>query len=67
MTEDKKHELEEQLEKELKRRPRSPTLLNLQWLAEKMRKAAVVKDSLSKGSYEVDSDKLAESLLNKKD
>ena len=53
------------LEAELKARPRSPTLLNLKWWAERFQKAAKIKTAVAEGRYSVDTNKLAQALLNR--
>ena len=56
---------EAEIEAKLKVRPRSATLLNLKWWAERFRKSAKIKSELAEGNYVVDSDRLAKALLNK--
>ena len=46
-------------------RKRSLTSVTLAWLSEKLRKAEDLKDKVQSGAYEVDSEKLAASLVNK--
>ena len=55
---------EEEIDKEMKKRPRSATLLNMKWLAERLRKARLIKRNLENGVYKVDSKKLAKAILN---
>ncbi len=55
---------EAEIEKQFAGRPRSATLLNLKWLAERLRKARRVKRGLEEGTYSLDSDKIARALLN---
>ena len=43
---------------------RKPTVLNLQWLAERARKVERIKQELESGTYYVDSKKIAKALLN---
>lgn len=57
-------ELEEQIQSELKKRPRSATLLNLGWLAEKIRKQPKLKDEIDKQQYSINSEKLAKAMLD---
>lgn len=45
-------------------RRRSPTLLKLQWLAERVRKCEKIKNEIARGSYRVDSRAVAKRLLN---
>lgn len=52
--------------KESKTRKRSMTSLTLTWFAERMRKAAEIREKISSGSYQVPSDKIAASLVNGK-
>lgn len=59
--EDKK--IENQIEHELKVRPRSPTLLKLKMFAEMFRKTARIKEQVRNGEYKVDSKKIAESIV----
>jgi|688.fasta_scaffold2444401_1 hypothetical protein len=48
------------------KRPRKKglTSLTLEWIAEKFRRAERIKDALNKGTYEVDSSKVAKAMLN---
>ena len=55
---------EQAIEAGLKQRPRSSTLLNLKWWAERLRKAKEIKARLDSGSYKVDSKELAQALIN---
>jgi len=43
---------------------RSPTLLKLGWLAERLRKAERIKAEIEAGTYRVDSALVAKALLN---
>jgi hypothetical protein len=43
---------------------RSPTLLKLGWLAERLRKAERIKAQVAAGSYHVDSESVARKMLN---
>lgn len=45
-------------------RRRSPTLLKLQWLAERLRKVERIKRQVAEGSYHVDSTEIAKAMLN---
>lgn len=47
-----------------KRRPRSATLLNMNWLRERLEKVEALKNRLATGSYKVDSSKIARAVLN---
>lgn len=47
-----------------KPRKRSLTSVTLQWLAERMRRSERIKDALERGTYTVDSEKVAKSLVN---
>ncbi len=49
---------------ELKRRPRSPTLLNLSWLRDRLNKVKSIKAKLASSTYEVDPEKAAKAILN---
>ena len=44
-------------------RRRSPTLLKMQWLAERVRKCERIRKQVEAGTYEVDSQVVAKSLL----
>jgi len=55
----------DEIERELKERPRSATLLNLKWLAERMRRTCAIKESLANGCYKVDSAKIAQAIIFK--
>jgi anti-sigma28 factor (negative regulator of flagellin synthesis) len=45
-------------------RKRGLTSVALQWLAEKMRRTERIKEELQRGTYQVDSSKIAEAILN---
>jgi anti-sigma28 factor (negative regulator of flagellin synthesis) len=45
-------------------RKRGLTSVALQWLAEKMRRTERIKEELQRGTYQVDSDKVAQAILN---
>jgi len=45
-------------------RPRSMTVMKLQWLAERMRKCQKIKQQIDANSYRVDSTKVAKAILN---
>jgi anti-sigma28 factor (negative regulator of flagellin synthesis) len=49
-------------EKKMPRR-RGLTSVTLQWLAEKLRRAEKIKDALNRGTYEVDTSKVAKAIL----
>lgn len=66
-SEDDKSGFEEEVDRELKVRPRSPTLLKLQWLAEKFRRSKNVETKVKSGAYQVDSQKLAKALINREE
>jgi hypothetical protein len=44
-------------------RKRGLTSLTIQWLAEKFRRAEKIKEELSQGTYQVDSDKVAQAII----
>jgi anti-sigma28 factor (negative regulator of flagellin synthesis) len=46
-------------------RKRSLTSITLGWLSEKLRRSEQIKESLKSGSYKVDSEKIAQSILSK--
>lgn len=48
------------------RRKRSMTTLNLQWVADRCRKARKIKEKLDSGTYKVDSRNVASSLVGLK-
>ncbi len=52
-------------EEEKKGRRRSPTLLKMQWLAERVRNAETIRKQVQKGTYNVDSKEVARALLGK--
>ena len=52
-------------EEERKGRRRSPTLLKMQWLAERVRKAERIRKQVQNGTYHADSKEVAKSLLGK--
>ena len=43
---------------------RSPTLLKLQWLAERLRKVERIKRQVAEGTYHADSHDIAKAILN---
>lgn len=45
-------------------RKRGLTSVTLQWIAEKLRRTAKIKEELERGTYRVDSNKVAEAILN---
>lgn len=45
-------------------RKRSLTSITLQWVAEKIRKTTRIKEELERGTYQVDSSKVARAILN---
>lgn len=55
---------DQELEQQIKRRPRSPTLLNLNWLRERLKKVQVIKDRIASNNYEVDVPKTAKALIS---
>ncbi len=59
------HSHEHVPEGEVKRRPRKATLLNMQWLKERLAKMSAVREKLQSGAYSVDSEMLAKAVLNK--
>jgi anti-sigma28 factor (negative regulator of flagellin synthesis) len=55
---------EELQEQTSSRRVRQPTLLKLQWLAERVRKCERIKRQIAEGTYCVESEAIAKALLN---
>ena len=47
-------------------RPRSNTLLKLQWLSDRMRKTTRIYEQVREGTYQVDSRDVAKAMLNLK-
>jgi anti-sigma28 factor (negative regulator of flagellin synthesis) len=45
-------------------RKRGLTSVALQWIADKMRRTERIKEELQRGTYQVDSNKIAEAILN---
>lgn len=45
-------------------RKRGLTSVTLQWIAEKLRRTTQIKEALERGTYRVDSNKVAEAILN---
>ena len=45
-------------------RKRSVTSLSLEWIAKKMRKANSIKNRLNEGTYQVQPDQVAKTILN---
>ena len=60
----KLNELTEQIDAELRQRPRSATLLNLSWIAEKIRKQPKIKEDIDHKTYKIDSEAIARALLD---
>jgi anti-sigma28 factor (negative regulator of flagellin synthesis) len=48
----------------IKKRVRGLTSMSLDWLAERFRKAEKIKQTIESGTYRVDSDKLAQAIVN---
>ncbi len=48
------------------KRPRSATMLKLQWLAERVRKCEKIRKAVAEGSYSVDSREVAKAIMNVK-
>jgi len=48
-------------------RKRSLTSVTLGWIAERVRKAEKIKEAIASGTYKVDPDKVARSILNEDD
>lgn len=44
-------------------RPRSPTILKLQWLGERLRKVEQIKKQVAAGTYHVDSEDIARAMI----
>jgi hypothetical protein len=44
-------------------RRRGLTSLTLQWIADKFRRTEKIKEELSRGTYQVDSDKIAKAII----
>ena len=51
-------------EQQVARRRRNPTLLKLQWLSERVRRADRIKRELAAGTYRIDTTAVARALLN---
>ena len=45
-------------------RKRGLTSVTLQWIADKLRRTTQIKDELARGTYQVDSSKVAQAILN---
>lgn len=57
--------LNSQLNKEISKRPRSATLLCLKMFADMFRKTHDIKSKVTSGNYNVNSEEVAKSLVNK--
>ena len=55
---------ESEVDEKLKKRPRSPTLLNLAWLRDRLKKVERIKERLASNSYQIDPEKVAKSIVN---
>lgn len=58
--------MSEQSDSQPKPRKRSLTELTLGWLADRLRKAEDIKEAVNQGTYNLDSKKIAESIVNDK-
>lgn len=58
--------MSESKSEEKKPRKRSLTEITLTWLAERVRRAEKIKEEVNKGTYTVDSQKIASAILNDK-
>lgn len=58
------YEFEAEVDNEINRRPRSPTLLKLKMFAERFRKKEAVREKLKKGQYSMSSEEIARAILN---
>lgn len=58
------YEFETEIDNEIKRRPRSPTLLKLKMFAERFRKKNEVREKLKSGKYDMSSERIAKAILN---
>jgi len=47
------------------KRKRSLTSLTLSWLSERLKRSEALKEQIQNGTYQVDSEKLAKSLVNR--
>ena len=52
--------------KDAKPRKRSLTSITLGWIAERLRKAELIKQQVEDGTYNVDSEKVAAAIANEK-
>jgi len=52
------------MNQEPRTRKRSVTSLSLEWIAKKMRKANSIKNRLNEGTYQVQPDQVAKTILN---
>ena len=59
------HPQEERSNQAQEGRKRSPTMVKLGELAERLRKVLKIKEQVSSGSYQVATEKIAEALINK--
>jgi anti-sigma28 factor (negative regulator of flagellin synthesis) len=57
--------MSENNQNEQKPRKRGLTSLTLGWIAEKLRRAEKIREELEKGTYKVNSEKIAEAIVNK--
>ena len=55
------------LDSKANRRPRSPTMLNLSWVRDRLMKARDARKKIEDGQYDINSEDLAKALLNKKE
>ena len=55
---------ESEIRAKLSKRPRSPTLLNLDWLRERVMKMTNLREKINSGSYEVDAAKVARAMCD---
>lgn len=55
---------EQTIDRQISSHPRSATLLNLKWLAQRLRRSESIKQKMRDGQYKIDSESIARAMLD---